>query len=191
MFERVAHVFSAASAGRFHIVYGCGVEDVFIHADGTEVNIERALQIELQSQGYRRVVYSMPHRPLFFLDERSASLTWQSNSSSSDTENQESQKTRVGSGPFGPRMLKSHSPAPPPPDYSRQGIGDTSLIGTEAESALIGKPLTDETFDVALEALLGQVGFRSSARRASADYRRHIVTGLFRDVLGTAWERAK
>ncbi len=69
--------------------------------------------------------------------------------------------------------------------------GPTPWSGTEAESALIGKPLTDETFDVALEALLGQVGFRSSARRASADYRRHIVTGLFRDVLGTAWERAK
>ena len=55
--------------------------------------------------------------------------------------------------------------------------GPTPWSGTEAELALIGKPLTDETFDVALEALLGQVGFRSSARRASADYRRHIVTG--------------
>ena len=128
MFERVAHVFSAASAGRFHIVYGCGVEDVFIHADGTEVNIERALQIELHSQGYRRVVYSSPHRPLFFLDEHSASLTWQSNASPSDSQSQKVQKSRVGSGPFGARMLKSHSPAPPPPDYSRQGIGDTSLI---------------------------------------------------------------
>jgi len=51
--------------------------------------------------------------------------------------------------------------------------------------------LTDETFNAALEALLTQVGFRSSARRASADYRRHIVTGLFKDVLETAWKRAE
>jgi CO/xanthine dehydrogenase FAD-binding subunit len=54
---------------------------------------------------------------------------------------------------------------------------------------LIGKPLNEETIQAAIEALLDQVGFRSSARRASADYRRHIVTGLFRDVLETAWTR--
>jgi CO/xanthine dehydrogenase FAD-binding subunit len=58
------------------------------------------------------------------------------------------------------------------------------------EKALIGKPLNDETMNSAIEALLARVGFRSSARRASADYRRHIVTGLFKDVLETAWQRA-
>ena len=66
----------------------------------------------------------------------------------------------------------------------------TPWRATEAEKVLIGKPLTDETFNAALEALLAQVGFRSSARRASADYRRHIVAGLFKDVLETAWSRA-
>jgi len=68
--------------------------------------------------------------------------------------------------------------------------GPTPWRGTDVEKALIGKPLNDETFNAALEALLAQVGFRSSARRASADYRRHIVTGLFKDVLQTAWTRA-
>lgn len=67
--------------------------------------------------------------------------------------------------------------------------GPTPWSGTEAEKALLGKPLNDDTFNAALEALLNQVGFRSSARRASADYRRHIVAGLFRDVLETAWSR--
>jgi len=69
--------------------------------------------------------------------------------------------------------------------------GPTPWSGTEAEKALLGKPLNAETFDAALEALLDQVGFRSSARRASADYRRHIVRGLFKDVLETAWQRAE
>ena len=68
--------------------------------------------------------------------------------------------------------------------------GPTPWSGTEAESALIGKSLNEESFNAALDALLAQVGFRSSARRASADYRRHIVTGLFKDVLETAWLRA-
>ena len=68
--------------------------------------------------------------------------------------------------------------------------GPTPWSGTEAEKVLLGKPLNDETFTAALEALLAQVGFRSSARRASADYRRHIVSCLFKDVIETAWGRA-
>ena len=68
--------------------------------------------------------------------------------------------------------------------------GPTPWSGTEAEKILIGKPLNSETLNVAEEALLTQVGFRSSARRASADYRRHIVVGLFKDVLEAAWMRA-
>ena len=68
--------------------------------------------------------------------------------------------------------------------------GPTPWSGTEAEQALLGKPWNDETLHAAVEALLAQVGFRSSARRASSDYRRHIVVGLFKDVLETAWMRA-
>ena len=69
--------------------------------------------------------------------------------------------------------------------------GPTPWRGTEVESALVGKSLNDETMNTAIEALLGQVGFRSGARRASSDYRRHIVTGLFKEVLETAWKRAE
>jgi xanthine dehydrogenase FAD-binding subunit len=68
--------------------------------------------------------------------------------------------------------------------------GPTPWSGTEAEKALIGRSLNDETLNAAVDALLTQVGFRSSARRASSDYRRHIVVGLFKDVLEPAWQRA-
>jgi carbon-monoxide dehydrogenase medium subunit len=68
--------------------------------------------------------------------------------------------------------------------------GPTPWSGTEAEKALLGQPLSNGSLSVAVEALLDQVGFRSSARRASSDYRRHIVVGLFKDVLETAWSRA-
>jgi xanthine dehydrogenase FAD-binding subunit len=68
--------------------------------------------------------------------------------------------------------------------------GPTPWNGTEAEKTLLGKSLNHETLNAAVEALLAQVGFRSSARRASSDYRRHIVVGLFKDVLETAWQRA-
>ncbi len=67
----------------------------------------------------------------------------------------------------------------------------TPWLARETEQVLMGKPLNDDTFHAALEALLARVGFRSSARRASADYRRHLVQGLFKDTLEAAWQRAE
>jgi CO/xanthine dehydrogenase FAD-binding subunit len=68
--------------------------------------------------------------------------------------------------------------------------GATPFRVTDAEKALSGQSLNDESFADALEALLAQTQFRSSARRASADYRKHIIGGLFRDTLVTGWDRA-
>ncbi len=68
--------------------------------------------------------------------------------------------------------------------------GPTPFRATEAEACLRGQSLNDETFARALDLLLEQAKFRTSARRASADYRRHIVGGLLKDVLDTAWSRA-
>jgi len=69
--------------------------------------------------------------------------------------------------------------------------GGTPFRAAQAESVLCGQPLNDTTFESALEALLTQVKFRNSARRASADYRQHIVAGLFRETLESAWERTE
>jgi xanthine dehydrogenase FAD-binding subunit len=68
--------------------------------------------------------------------------------------------------------------------------GGTPFRATAAEDALCGLPFNSDAFEKALEALLSQAKFRTSARRASADYRRHIVSGLFKDVIETAWKRA-
>jgi len=68
--------------------------------------------------------------------------------------------------------------------------GATPFRATHAEDILRGKSLNEATFEFALEALLAEAHFRTSARRASADYRRHIVSRLFEDVVEIAWERA-
>ena len=68
--------------------------------------------------------------------------------------------------------------------------GGTPFRATQAEDTLRGKSFSAESFKSATEALLAQAQFRTSARRASADYRQHIVVGLFKDVLETAWVRA-
>ncbi len=60
----------------------------------------------------------------------------------------------------------------------------------DAEQVLVGKSMNDETVEAALEPLLAHVGFRSSPRRASADYRRYLVSTLFKDTLEAAWSRA-
>jgi len=69
--------------------------------------------------------------------------------------------------------------------------GGTPFRATQAEDTLRGGLFNEETLESALEALLAQAKFRTSARRASADYRRHIVSGLLRDVIESAWERAE
>ena len=60
----------------------------------------------------------------------------------------------------------------------------------DAEQILLGKAMNNETVKSALEILLAHVGFRSSPRRASADYRRHLVMSLFKDTFETTWSRA-
>lgn len=68
--------------------------------------------------------------------------------------------------------------------------GATPFRATDAESTLRGQSLTEEIVSRAFDALLAQAKFRDSTRRASADYRRHIVGELFKDVLYTAWGRS-
>jgi carbon-monoxide dehydrogenase medium subunit len=67
--------------------------------------------------------------------------------------------------------------------------GGTPFRATQAEVILRSKAFNAESFESATQALLAQAQFRTSARRASADYRQHIVVGLFKDVLETAWQR--
>ena len=67
--------------------------------------------------------------------------------------------------------------------------GGTPFRATEAENAVRGQAFNEEFLNHALESLLTQAHFRTSPRRASADYRQHIVDGLFKDVVETAWQR--
>jgi CO/xanthine dehydrogenase FAD-binding subunit len=69
--------------------------------------------------------------------------------------------------------------------------GATPFRATDAEKTLRGQSFTEETFNRTLDSLLGQAKFRTSAHRASADYRKHIVGGLFRETFETAWKRAE
>jgi carbon-monoxide dehydrogenase medium subunit len=66
----------------------------------------------------------------------------------------------------------------------------TPFRATEAENALCGQSLNDGTFMRAIVSLLAQARFRTSPRRASAEYREHVVHGLFKDTFEEAWRTA-
>ncbi len=66
----------------------------------------------------------------------------------------------------------------------------TPFRARAAEDALTGRAFDERVRAAALRALLGEVKFRSSARRAGAEYRRRIVEPLFKDTLAAAWARA-
>jgi xanthine dehydrogenase FAD-binding subunit len=69
--------------------------------------------------------------------------------------------------------------------------GATPFRATQAEVTMRDQLFNDNSINRTIEAMLEQVQFRTSARRATAEYRRHIITGLFRDTLEAAWERAE
>lgn len=60
-----------------------------------------------------------------------------------------------------------------------------------AEDSLRGQPYSPATFAAARQAVLKQVRFRTSAYRASAEYRSHLVRNLLNECLEAAWKRAE
>ena len=131
MFGRVAQALPVNGHARFYILYGEGIEDVFVNNKCEELNIEKALLTELKSQGYQRVVFSAPHRPIFFLDKKSEELTWPTGNQSTNqlvSEEPSNYKTKVGPGPFGSHMLKSDSTPSTIRNFSERSMGDITLI---------------------------------------------------------------
>jgi carbon-monoxide dehydrogenase medium subunit len=67
--------------------------------------------------------------------------------------------------------------------------GPTPQRAPEAEQALVGKVFSNATCELATEALLAHATFRTSARRAGADYRRQLTSLLVADALRCVWSR--
>lgn len=68
--------------------------------------------------------------------------------------------------------------------------GAVPFRAKNTEAFLAGKLYSDKTFKSALETLVEEVKFRTSAMRATSEYRYHLVGTLLKDTLETALERA-
>jgi xanthine dehydrogenase FAD-binding subunit len=68
--------------------------------------------------------------------------------------------------------------------------GPVPVRATAAENAVRGKNLNNSVIDSAKDSIHTTIPFRTSAMRASAEYRHHLSEILLEDVLAKAWERA-
>jgi carbon-monoxide dehydrogenase medium subunit len=74
---------------------------------------------------------------------------------------------RIAMGPAGPRPFRAH----------------------DTEAALKGKFLTDEVLKAACDVMADEVNFRTSAHRATKEYRHQLLPVLLERALRTAYER--
>ncbi len=68
--------------------------------------------------------------------------------------------------------------------------GATPFRASATESYLTGKRVSKDVMVEAGRVILQEANYRTSARRASREYRRHITMDLFHDTFITAWDRA-
>lgn len=70
-------------------------------------------------------------------------------------------------------------------------VAPTPFRCKQTESFLKGKPATSESIEAAIEVLLSECKPRTSAHRATAEYRREVLPVLLRRTVSKAIERAK
>lgn len=68
--------------------------------------------------------------------------------------------------------------------------GAVPFRARQAEAFLAGKVFSGAHMTAALERILEEVNFRTSAMRATSAYRYHLAGDLFFETFATAWERA-
>ncbi len=68
--------------------------------------------------------------------------------------------------------------------------GPTPQRARAVEEFLAGKPLNRETAETAVELIRSTMKFRTSPRRATAEYRQHLAGVLLLEVLDKVWQRA-
>ena len=105
------------------VVYGPGVNDVFVDHDYMERRIEEVLWERLHAAGFRRVVFSSMRRPLFFKDAASRQLA----------------RPRAAAAPARPGTMRHFTGGPlgatvvapvgtPPPARSEAGLSDPHQV---------------------------------------------------------------
>jgi hypothetical protein len=69
--ERIQNAIEQNLEGRIHFLYGPGLDDSYISVNHLEIGIEEAMLQVLKHNGFQRVAFIAPHKPVYYLDEYS------------------------------------------------------------------------------------------------------------------------
>jgi SpoVK/Ycf46/Vps4 family AAA+-type ATPase len=129
--ERIHQAFRKSSEGRFFVLYGKGIDDTFISFHNREQNIETALHTVLRQAGYQRIGFIAPHRPLFYLDEKSSENKQTSHTIEVDLlEPGETRRMQLlQDGPLGSVQLIKERPPAYTTAGAQSGLGDIHSLG--------------------------------------------------------------
>ncbi len=108
MIERINRPLEQNRGKRFYILHGIGIEDLFFASSNSnhfELTIENVILEELKNQGYQRVIFSSPHRSVYFLDIDSEELSWPIKNGIRSNDHPDHQMQRLDGGPLATMML--------------------------------------------------------------------------------------
>ena len=126
--ERIQEAFRKECEGRFYLLYGKGIDDAFISFHHREQSIETALLTVLKQQGFQRVAYIAPHRPVYFLDQNgSTGLEPAAVQQPDGALDEDSEMLVLEDGPFGRRMFFRSRVTGNPVGFG-EGMGDVHAL---------------------------------------------------------------
>ena len=127
--ERIHQAIRKDGEGRFFILYGKGIDDAFISFNYREQSIETALHTFLKQQGYNRIAFIAPHRPVYFLDDpsRQSVLPAPQVQAALVERGEEAEMQVLDGGPLGSRLLVKTISAPAAPAFG-SGMGDVHAL---------------------------------------------------------------
>jgi len=76
MSKRIRNILLNHNSQRFLIIYGEGVEDIFMSEEGIEKPIENALCEQLKDYGYGKFVILSSQRPIYFFDPETSEISY-------------------------------------------------------------------------------------------------------------------
>ncbi len=123
--ERIQLAFRQSTEGRFTLLYGKGIDDVFLSYHNREQNIETALHTVLRQAGYNRIVFISPHKPVYSLEDHEPALEVDL-----AVERDSGEMDVLQDGPLGNlQLLRESSPVYRTSQPTSTGMGDVHSLG--------------------------------------------------------------
>jgi AAA+ superfamily predicted ATPase len=127
MVERIKLILDQQSGKRFCILFGFGITDAYISTELEENTLEKEIWEGLKASGFDRIVFSSPHRTIYFLDDHSKETAW-AQVAGQRSGQYEDQGILINQGPLADNFLIKQADRDLL-EISLDGMGDQPAIG--------------------------------------------------------------